>query len=1252
MKKLNLLLLGCFLAPSTLMAQELKEGYISWGFESQEFPNRLRNWSKTNPKINEDDNFFISRVKPKVRFRNPDTQVRTNITAENDKRLIAWLPWNVPSKNALPDGVFDSEVFSMWPYVTHWGDWNCGLGRIPAALLDVAHKNGVPVSSVAGIPNDNLSGGWKSALETLSKVDANMAAAYMNYFGYDGFGYNSEYYETFTRGRITKAIKDFHVNLNRAMKPLNPIFENIWYDGTHENGSILFDRGLIDSNKNIFGEAGSEAASLFFNYNWNRTWLLSQSVEKAKEIHRDPLYLYAGINMQGGEPKTYSTIRWTMLKDYPISIGLWGAHSQNMFFESRGEKGSDPETKQRTYMLRTERWFSSGSRNPVNNLEIDNSLNYNADNFDFAGMSSMMTARSSMSWNLTEEPFISYFNLGNGKFFNYDGERKNDRPWANVGVQDYLPTWRWWFAKKLLGRQPIDVPDDGTGLDAEFVWDDAYLGGSTVRIFGNTPKEYLHLFKTDFELKAGDKITFRYKVKAGKSDASLVLLTKDNVSAENDYKVLNASDETDEDKWVEKTFTVDGNLANKHLALVALKMENANNLNLYLGEFSIVRGTFEKPEMPQVVSTALLHSAKNGVDAKIIFNMPNDKGPGEPCYNTDVKTSLFKLWAQQGNEKPILMGVTTSWAGMYYSVPVNLEGEGTIKFGVSAVSLDMKKESDIAWGTEQHNIFNRYDYSDEIKADKSIIKPNEEFTIAYVDPRHEAGNWKIEHNGAVVAHSDNTKKIHVDGLSATGFYDLVLTGKVNENGLRTDKEVRYSNYIQITSDAVGAVPHINKLTANDSETSIEVVANSEVTMKYEGKKADGSGSRGIKTLEKPVGVKVSELGFNNTSKNNQAWSLAFWVKFNGFAGNTQIVDMRDPGTGWPQNHWGTMWTSYDPSTGVYEVTLREKNPGGAKEYKQRWKVDFVPGAWTHFTLAMDGNGTTTKPMVYINGKAAKAHNWEYNGQSGDGLNPNGFANNAWWDANVLGISLGRAYASAMNATIDDVKFFNKYISAAEAAQTMTSTSTTEAGLAAYWNFEDNADGDYYFASKVGDAKLAHGELRAGQGEGVAGFVPDAPTYDAGSPFVTGNFKVTTTAEWAAKKATIVSQDGTDQAGTAKLKYAKAGDYEVTLTLKNAHGSDTRTFQVIKVKADPTGINGTEAVDMKVYAIDRDVLFDVETPGNYLVQVFSTNGQMVASKAVSVNGAESVRLHLGAQGVYVVNVKKDGKTLRTVKFICK
>ena len=1244
MRRIHLLLFGCCLIPSTLMAQELKSNYIQWGFDSHQFANKLSSWSKANPTINEDDNFFISRVRPKTRFRNVDTQVRQDLTDANDKKLLAWLPWNVPSKNALPDGVFDSEVFSMWPYVTHWGDWNCGLGRIPASLLDVAHKNGVPVSSVAGIPWGGLKGDWRTTLNNLSNANVQNAADFMNYFGYDGLGYNSEFSDYFGSGRLVRALKDFHVNLNKAIKPYNPIYENLWYDGTNERGNIDFDKGLNDNNKNLFGAKGSEAANLFFNYNWNSDWLLQGSVDKAAEIERSPLDLYAGINMQGGEPRHGA--RWT-LKNYPISIGLWGAHSQNMFFESRGEKGSDPETQQRTYMLRTERWFSSGSRNPVNSIAINNSLNYNADNTDFAGMSAMMTARSSMSWDLAVEPFITYFNLGNGKFFNYGGVRKNDRPWANVGVQDYLPTWRWWFASKLLGRTAADVP--ANGLDAEFVWDDAYMGGSTVRVHGSTSKEYLHLFKTKYALKSGDVITFRYKVKGGKADASLVFTTEDAVNTEKAYPVLASTDEADEDKWVEKTITVDGSLNGKTLALVALKMENAADLNLYLGEFSIVRGTFDAPAKPVIAKTALLHSAKNGVDGKIIFNMPNSKASGEPCYNTDVKTSLFKLWAKQEGKEPILMGVTTSWAGMYYSVPVDVKGQGKIKFGVSAVSLDMKKESDIAWG-EDHDIFTTYDYSDEIKADKSVIKPNEAFTISYVDPRHEAGNWKIEHNGTVVASSNNTTEIKVNGLNQVGFYDLVLTGYVTENGTRVSKEVRYSNYVQITSDAVGAVPHINKLTANDSETSIEVVANSEVTMKYEGKKADGSGSRGIKTLEKPVGVKVSELGLTD---NKHAWSLAFWVKFNSLSGGTQIVDMRYPGYKWPANNWGTLWSTYDPSTGVLDVTLRKKNGESNPEYHQRWKVDFIPGAWTHFVLAMDGNGTDTKPMVYINGKEAKAHNWKIgNDREGDGLCPERYASESWWPENILGISLGRHGTAAMNATVDDVKFFNKFITAAEAAQTMTSTSTTEDGLKAYWDFETDADASHYFTSKVGNAKLAHGELKAGEGEGVTTLVPDAPTYDAGSAFVSGNYQVKTTAEWTAKKATIVSQNGTDMAGTAKLKYAKAGDYEVTLTLKNAHGSDTRTFQVIKVKADPTGINGTEAADMKVYAIDRDVLFDVETPGNYLVQVFSTNGQMVASKAVSVNGAESVRLHLGAQGVYVVNVKKDGKTLRTVKFICK
>ena len=40
---------------------------------------------------------------------------------------------------------------------------------------------------------------------------------------------------------------------------------------------------------------------------------------------RSSLDLYAGFNMQGGDPST-----WRTLKDYNLSIGLWGAHDYNM----------------------------------------------------------------------------------------------------------------------------------------------------------------------------------------------------------------------------------------------------------------------------------------------------------------------------------------------------------------------------------------------------------------------------------------------------------------------------------------------------------------------------------------------------------------------------------------------------------------------------------------------------------------------------------------------------------------------------------------------------------------------------------------------------------------------------------------------------------------------------------------------------------------------------------------------------------
>ncbi len=92
-----------------------------------------------------------------------------------------------------------------------------------------------------------------------------------------------------------------------------------------------------------------------------------------------------------------------------------------MFFESRAEK--EPRRKTGKKLSPTRRTLvHRRKRNPILCGAPDNSLIFGAENEDFAGMSTMMSARSALKWNLSDEPFISNFNLGNGRFFNFRGE--------------------------------------------------------------------------------------------------------------------------------------------------------------------------------------------------------------------------------------------------------------------------------------------------------------------------------------------------------------------------------------------------------------------------------------------------------------------------------------------------------------------------------------------------------------------------------------------------------------------------------------------------------------------------------------------------------------------------------------------------------------------------------------------------------------------------------------------------------------
>lgn len=1241
---------GLVLSVMSANAQQMREGYVEAGKNtgSENFHTLIQGWTPGN-QVTADDNFYISRVKPRARFRNEATQVRLDLNAKNDKKLIAWIPVNNSDFNALPNGVFDSEVFSMWSYVTHWGNWTSQLGRIPAAFLDVAHKNGVGVSGVASIPNASLSASWAACLKGLASLDVDKTSKFLQYYGIDGLGYNSEFYGG---GPYVKGVRTFHAALVKKMLPVNPIFENFWYDGTNDYGQVSFDGGLGNHNKETFGDSKNVRTSLFFNYNWNRGQL-APSVEFAEKLGRDPLDLYCGVNMQGGQPGGTS---WPLLVDQRVSIGLWGAHSQNMFWESRSELGSSDDKKQFAYLRRTECYFGGGNRNPVITPSVKSMHQYTAYNPQWHGMAAFMTARSPLSWDLAEEPFITYFNLGNGKFFNLNGERKVSSPWYNVGMQDYLPTWHFWFADKLLGRTAADVP--ATGLDAQFVWDDAYFGGSTLKISGTTANEYLHLFKTKYALKKGDVITVRYKLNEGATDLDLVLSAEGSESTGVAYNLCKADRVADVNEWVKQTFTVGSDFDGKTLALVALNFKNAKNAEVLLGEFSIVRGNYATPAAPVIdaANTKMLYNSKAGMDAKIIFNMPNNKAAGEPCYNLDVKTSHFRLYAQEEGKEPMLMGTTTSWAGLYYSIPTT-KANAKVRLGVSAVALDHKTESEIAWSGYMAPA--TYVYSDDIQSDKTTIKPNEEFTLGYIDPEHPAAKWEIVKDGKVVKSGDGNS--WTTSLADLGSYDLKVTGnEYGEDGTAKQTTRTFSSYIQITSVGTGALPEIYSLTANGSEEEVSLKVGENVKMAYTGRAADGSGSQGIDLKETRFGVPAADLGLVG----KKSFSISFWLKINSLkeGKSATLFNVYNKQDGWPKTDWGWNWSQISPDGSFEGITFRGTDATSNKELQYKYgKTKFPVGNWVHVTMSFDYNTAgQLRADMFLDGVKQTVTEWKRlqggNPVFGPATYEPIYQDDVYSITNGMYLCIGGPLHDryGLDGIIDNVVVWDKAVTEAEAKVAMgdLNAKSLPAGVMAFWDFEKKATDNVFTSVGTKAVKAGMQDMVAGGGEGQATLQFVEPTYIAGSPFVSGEtYKVETKPSWTSKNATFADITGNGEAGSANVSFRTGGDYDVTLTLSNALGKAEKTFSVIKV-AYPTGVDAVEGAEMKAYTVGEDAIVEFAEAGAYEVSVYTTAGEQVARKAAQLNAGNVVNVHLAKAGIYVLNVKKDGKTVRTVKLIRK
>lgn len=1235
--------------------------YVEVFKEGEEFADLYQAWRPGQALLSNrpnDEEFFISRVRPRVRFTDRETQVDKELSTA--RKVLWWVPIGIGQWNAIPSYFFNSEVFSTWSYIDHWGNWTAPYLRMPAAFSDAAHKNGVSVSAtspVAFAANVNTYGGDGRKYNTVINNGVDKYINYLRYYGIDGAGYNSEFNMP---SYFASSMRNFLASVSKKAKEVGfDFYSNVWYSITGNAGNMPHPWDALHSgNMGWFDTNGTVSTHFFLNYNWSQSYF-DMSKRNAQSVGRDPYDVYAGINMQKG-----SGVSWNLIKNNQVSIGIWGAHNANMIFENRGGVGGNPLNQQKEYQLASEYVFTGGKHNPISHHELGRVLPGSSQSAStFAGISSMVPARSALGWDLDKEPFVTYLNLGNGQSFNLGGETKFAGEWYNLGMQDYMPTWRWWFSKNFMGRTEVDLP--AKSLKAEFIWSDAWFGGSCLEISGEeVEQQYLQLFKTKYALKPGDKLLIRYKMVSGRGELSWATYATGE-QGEVSAPIFKEGDPVDYDTWVEKEVTVGTGrsalaMSNKTLGMLGLKFAKTNkDFRIRIGEIALTRGEYQKPQQPTIKAFEVLENNYRGHDFKLVFSMGELKPDKTVTYNDEVHAWYYKIYSQQEGEKVEFCTATTSWAAYVVGAKLNLSGSRNVRYGVSAVSLDGKYETDIAW--TQMQPLKTSSIEDVFTADRSTVSSGETVTITFDDSRHaEAQKWSAVVNGEEAFSAVNAKTF-VFTPTKVGGYDIICT-------LANGTQLKRPTMVSVVPESAGTTPKILTLTANGkteqaANSSLEVKPDTEVTMAFSSNKSKGAVSRALRikdnTFKIPNIYRTLGIRLGNGGTDKDGLTLSFWVrpmntKYSAGEDGGRFVDISRPRESWPFSEWGYFWVNYGsglskgkPRTPIdgfvwtnMTTDYHDKSDARGKfiDVKKPYKLE--PGVWYHMTVSI-GYDLSTK--LYINGEKL-------------GEEPRTSARSNFFSSGVdLNISRYAKFGSALDAFIDEVRVYNRVLSEEEVKGTMQhlTNPSSEEGLKAYFDFEAEPLSNGDIRSSVGNEVVGYVTTLTWKGEGDQQWDTNvAPPFGPSNGWVVGSsYPIETTASWTARKALQSDAKTTDTSGSVKLTWSKNGVYPVTLKLENAWGKDVKTYNVINVTKSSSAVDEVEMLDLTVYPnpFVEDVRLRFAEAGRYDVALYDLAGSLISRTSVDAEAASFHTLRVDAPaGLYLMRVMRDGRLITTVK----
>lgn len=1265
MKK-HLLTMAVAFMSMTAMAQSVPthEKYVDDG-RPENIVAALDKWEPGKPWNGDanyvDENFWISRVPLKNRFR-PGDQANDALNDENNKNFCWCAPTGEMTKKwgALPRYNFDGDNFNMWQYVDIHSNWTNGFWRVPGAFNDVAHKNGVQTGCTyfidwgAGVNAQNEPGKTLYELATPGSNSygdkykySRKLIQFLKYYGIDGICFNPEGtwgYVVYTR------FIPFLAECHKIAKELGHPFHVDWYAFVL-NGGQLSDNGckLNGNSSNWFHNTATDQPVTdvyFLNYNWSEAGL-AESAQTAQSLGRSTFDVYAGFDMQGRGYGRNGNAGWSALMRQPVSIVVWGAHDRNQLYVSSTEGGQSDYAVQNEYQKKQEMLFSGGNRNVLNMpaLTDANVTSSFSDLKDWHGYATAVIERST----LDELPFVTRFNLGNGRFFNKEGKTTWNHKWYNYGMQDLLPTWRWW----VDNGDGKTVPADAVNLD--FCYDDAWFAGSCLKIHGATQRSDVRLFSTKWNVEAAnDEFRLVFKPKAATTNLELMVAKE---GGENNFVYIPVAGEIKAGEWNEVVIKASeaGLAAGDVIGCVGLSVKNTNAAyEVLLGEFAFIPASFnEQPQTPTITHAEVMKRYYNRADIKLVWSMPTPASrPAEydgcPVYNEEVGAWYYEIYIKQQGQETLLT-TTTSWAA--YVVDASLiPMVEKLQIGVRAVGKDGRAMSDIVWSQE---IEEPLTMIETLTVDKAIIKPGEEFTIGFEDPNHATATFAIYDalTDKVVAQSSAGVLSFTTSLPKVGSYDVkVRTGNTT---------VTNRSLILVTPEETGRLPQVNDIASDVKEVTgtgqqVNFTADIAAGTEYDGKPCTVSQSL---YMSEPYQFTVDAAVMSEYTNT----SFALWFKVEKFEhaslGTLLMTKVnRNYGSTWTENVWGEMWTAIRPAgyaknnnigrdNAENELSLCTDAPkAGTYNYEHNNDVDILsdgyslmPGVWYHVCAVKAGRNIS----LYLNGKLIASG-------TSRGAGPKD------WRGAKFYVGGSMTNLASLTGWVDEVQIWSKALTAAEVQEAMKGYATAPANLEGYFTFEETkTDGDgYIYFPNVGKnaAAVPGGYMTTGKEENgrTNDYKQNQLTTTLGVPMLTGVFPVNyESTKWMIEGARLNSSTAT----TANATYNSGdGKFPITVVATNSWGSTTKTIEDYMVVTSIEGVDAEAGymVYPKPFEGTANVLFAED--GLFEVAVFAADGKLVANDAFEVRAGELREISFASaeQGVYVVVIMKEGVAVRSFK----